>query len=353
MSLLKNRQLVINIFIGLGLISIPFLSSPDLSNGWQMLQVKGFQKSLFSYTLLLLFFYTNYYLIIPKFYITKRWIVLTTTVIVSYLIILKLPDLILGSHPKLPFNPRISNSPSNLPPYLPKRNEIPFFNLFDKEHYLYQFLGVFSLSLFLRTHEHLNDVKNEKLTTEVSYLKAQINPHFLFNTLNSIYALALTKSDKTPNAILKLSDLMRHVVTESHQNNISLQKEINYIQNFIDLQKLRLTERTKLTTIFTGNFKKYQIAPLILISVIENAFKYGVSSEDASEINLSLSVNKNNLLTLNVENTIVVKSNKNNSTEEGIKNTKKQLNIFYPNKHVLRIKTDKNTYNINLTIQLE
>lgn len=353
MPILKNRQLLINIFIGLGLISIPFLSSPDLSNGWQMLHVTGFQKSLFSYALLLLFFYINYYVIIPKYYISKRWFVLSLFVIVAYCIVLKLPELFLGNNPKPPFNPNINNTPLNLPPFHPNKNDTVFFKLFSRDHYLYQFLGIFSLSLFLRVNEHLNTVKNEKLTTEVSYLKAQINPHFLFNTLNSIYALALTKSDKTPNAILKLSDLMRHVVTESNQHYISLKKEVDYIKNFIDLQQLRLTNSTKLEANFTGNFEVYKITPLILISIIENAFKYGVSGDSNSKIILDLKVDHNNLLTLNVKNTIVTFPNMEASTAEGLKNVKKQLEIFYPNKHQLSITNDTKTYNVKLTIQLE
>jgi len=355
MTLFKNRQLLINTFIGIGLISIPFLSSPDLGTGLEMLQIKGFQASLFSYFLLLLFFYANYYYIIPKFYISRHWLPLVAIVIASYLVVLTLPELVVGEKPKLP----LGSMDVDIPP-LPKLNHPErnhhepniFFEFFSRDHYIFQFLGVFMLSLFLRINEHLNEVKNEKLTTEVSYLKAQINPHFLFNTLNSIYALALTKSDKTPNAILKLSDLMRHVVTESNQQYISLQKEVNYIKNFIDLQKLRLTNTTKLTTNFTGDFKKHKITPLILISIIENAFKYGVGNEGFSEIKLDLKVD-NNLLTLYVENTIAVKENDIHSTEEGLKNTKKQLHIFYPNKHLLSIKNDNTTFKVNLTIQLE
>ncbi len=353
MTLFKNRQLLINIFIGLGLISIPFLSSPDLGSGLEMLKIHGFQKSLFSYFFLLLFFYGNYYFIIPKFYITKRWLPLTLIIIICFLVVLKIPELVIGNRMGLPLHSVGKSIPPPLPQEHQRQNFI--FNFFSREHYIYQFLGVFVLSLFLRINEHLNDMKNEKLISEVSYLKAQINPHFLFNTLNSIYALSLTKSDKAPNAILKLSDLMRHVVSESSQKYISLQKEVDYIKNFIDLQLLRLTENTLLDTNFTGDFKRYNIAPLLLISIIENAFKYGANANDISKIIINLSVNSNNLLILNVENMVVNTFNNNadSSTEKGLKNTIKQLKILYPHRHGLSIITENNKHKVNLTIQLE
>ena len=348
LPILKNRQLRINLLIGLGLISIPFLSSPDLNEGIKMLGVKGFQKSLFSYFLLTVFFYVNYYAIIPKLYITKQWWWFVTIMVLSYVMILKLPEMIIGDFGRPPLEPAFNNE---LPPPPPKRAENILLSFFSRDNYFFQFLGVLALSLFLRIDEHLNKIKSEKLATEVSYLKAQINPHFLFNTLNSLYALALTKSDKTPSAILKLSDLMRHAVTESNQNYIPLEKEIIYIKNFIGLQQLRLTNSTKLTTNFTGDFKNNTIAPMLLISIIENAFKYGANADDDSKILIDLNIDDNNLLTLNVENTVV--NEKMASSEKGLKNTKKQLRILYPNKHQLTINREDNIHKVHLSIQLK
>ncbi|WP_052825748.1 sensor histidine kinase [Neotamlana nanhaiensis] len=354
-SILKNKPLLVNLLIGIGLISIPFLASPDLSSGFDMLSVKGFQQSLLSYTLLVIFFYVNYYVIIPKLYITKKWLLFALTMIVCYLIILKLPQALIQDFNAPPFNPPVNNPFQNTPPPVNGFKKHPFVGLLSRDNYVFQFFGVFILSLFLKFNEHLNEIKNEKLTTEVSYLKAQINPHFLFNTLNSLYALALTKSDKAPNAILKLSDLMRHVVSESNKDYISLEKEIKYIKNFIDLQQLRLNENTKLITNFKGDFNRCKIAPLLLISFIENAFKYGVNTTESSQIFINIEVDHTKLLTLNVENTIVAVANSevNKPTEKGLKNTKKQLKYLYPNKHDLLISKEADKFRVHLTIQLE
>ncbi len=347
-SIFKNRQLIINFLLGLGLISIPFLSSPDLGTGLQMLKVSAFQKSLLSYFLLLLFFYLNYYFFIPKFYVSKKWIFLCLGLAISYLAILKWPEILIPDSGKMP--PMLAN-PYNIPPPFKPNDKNIFFSFFSRDRYFFQFLGIFILSLFLRLDERLNKIKNEKLSTEVSYLKAQINPHFLFNTLNSLYALALTKSDKAPNAILKLSDLMRHVVTESNKDFIPLEKEVNYIKNFIDLQQLRLTENTQLVSRFSGDFKNKKIAPLLLISIVENAFKFGANADDASKIDIRLNVDDNNLLTLYVENSIV--NTAVISSEKGLKNTKKQLDILYPNSYKLTINEENNTHKVHLAIPLE
>lgn len=341
-----NRQFSINLLLGVGLISIPFLTSPDLSSGMQMLEVPPFQRSFLSYFLLLIFFYLNFYVLVPKFYFTKKWGWLLFIAAVYYVLILKVPEVLIQD--KLP--PTKPNENFLLPMHKP--NMVWAERIFSRDHYFFQFIVVFLLSSFLKIDEQLHEIKKEKLTTEVSFLKAQINPHFLFNTLNSLYALTLTKSDEAPAAILKLSNLMRHVVTESNQDYVSLQNEIKYIQDFINLQKLRLTENISLTTQFSGDFSNCKIAPLLLINFIENAFKYGVNAEDEAKIVVDIYVNKQKTLTLRVENTIVKTANK-QATQQGEKNAQKRLETLYPKKHTLHISKNKTDYAVVLTLQLK
>ncbi|OMP32818.1 sensor histidine kinase [Mangrovimonas sp. DI 80] len=344
----KNRYLLINLLIGIGLVSIPFLTSPDLGSGLELLKVKPFQRSLLSYVLLLLVFYGNYYFIVPEFYIKKRWFWFLGLSLLGYLLVFNLPQILIPEH--FPNNMRRPKMPA-MPPE--PRNRLLPFGIFSRDSYFFHYIVVFLLSLFLRLEEHLHSVQNEKLATEVSYLKAQINPHFLFNTLNSLYALTLTKSDEAPKAVIKLSNLMRYVVTESDQKMVDLKKEIAYIENFIALQKLRLSEDIKVTANFSGDFSNKKIAPLLLINFIENAFKYGPSAENDSEILIDLSINEENSLFLRVENTFSKKyQDEQTSTMQGLKNTKRRLNILYPNAHKLTTTVASGRFKVALQLNL-
>ena len=146
--------------------------------------------------------------------------------------------------------------------------------LFDAQ-FLIPFLLVIALAFLIKITNRLNEINTEKRNAEVSYLKAQINPHFLFNTLNSLYALTLQKSNEAPIAVLKLSGIMRYVVTESNREYVPLEKELNYIKDYIALQKLRLDPNVSLVFEIDGEPFGKAIAPLLLIPFIENAFKYG------------------------------------------------------------------------------
>ncbi|WP_053969817.1 sensor histidine kinase [Mangrovimonas sp. ST2L15] len=349
-SLLQNRQLLISIFFGLAIISIPFLSSPDLSWDFSIFKVEPFKKSLLSYLLLLVFFYLNYYFIVPKFYISKRWGLLLISLLISYAIIYFVPDLLMDLKPDLP----IPNNPGNMPPRQggPEVKN-PLFNIFPRESRLFPFVLIFLLSLYLRLDNHLKDLKNEQLQTELSYLKAQINPHFLFNTLNTIYALALKKANTTPMAVLKLSNIMRYVVTENDQARVSIQNEIDYINDYIDLQKLRLSDDVVINFKQEGITDHHSIAPMLLINFVENAFKYGICQDEKSEIDILMSIEDNTLFF------IVKNTNYNtqivdiNSTKEGIKNTQRRLAYIYPNKHDLKIIETSQYFKVKLEIELQ
>ena len=329
-----------------GLVTIPILSSPDIHKGIAVFKVPPFQRNFTSYLFLALFFFASYYYIIPKFYVTKRWLLLILITVFGYLLVIKLPQYLISDS----FLFENQQHPHSFPQH--KKHNSPFLSFFlSKENHILQFLGVFILSLFLRVNEHLNKAKHDKLLSEISYLRSQINPHFLFNTLNSLYALVLTKSDEAPNAVLKLSELVRYIVSESNKKTISLEKEVEYIKNYIDLQKLRLTEKTKVITNFEGNFRNHQIVPLLLMSFIENAFKYGADVDNDSEIILHLTIINNNL-SLDISNTIA-STQKKVSTKKGISNTKEQLDIFYPNKHNLKVEKNNQFYKVNLEIELK
>lgn len=216
---------------------------------------------------------------------------------------------------------------------------------------VFQFGLVFILSLLLRIQHQVSELRNEKISAELSYLKAKINPHFLFNTLNSLYALALTQHKQTPNAVLKLSSLMRYVVSESESQKVSLKKELIYIEDYIELQKLRFSSNVEFDYKVTGEPNGYEIAPLILINYIENAFKFGLHTDKRSIIEILIAI-ENSILQLHIKNRIVYQNGDVPGTEEGLQNSRNRLNLIYSGKHSFQSKQENGFYFVDLTIEL-
>ena len=194
-------------------------------------------------------------------------------------------------------------------------------------------------------------VEKEKVDAELSFLKAQINPHFLFNTLNSIYAMAVTKSEQTAEAIEVFSDMMRYVMNETNNEFVTLQSNIDYISNYITLQRMRLTESVSLSYKVEGNAAGVFIAPMLLISFIENAFKYGISTENRSQIGIHIAI-KNGELEMNISNTIHPRNNSKTTDKIGVKNTIARLNLLYPGKYNINQRQQNNMYVVALKLQL-
>lgn len=364
----SKRESYINLLLGMVLLTLPFLTSPDLSSGWALLKIAPFQQSFLRYLMLVAFMFINYHYIIPHFYLQKKWFFLGLILLGSYLIISRLPGIILDTdsgYSPPPGGGGIKPMPpvsGGIPPYRPPGVQLPPTNggggnpnnsLFAGDGFIFQFLIVCVISLVLKLNNHLKEVQNEKLLAELSYLKAQINPHFLFNILNNIYALSLIKSELTPDAILKLSGMMRYVVSESDKKRVSLEKEVKYIKDYISLQKLRLGNSVNLKLDFDTEFEDLQIAPLILITFIENAFKYGVATEEDSTITISLKVIDNDVY-LRAGNTIVKRTpNSEYTTSAGLQNTQKRLDMVYPGRYELNIHQSDNFYEVELKISVE
>ncbi len=210
-------------------------------------------------------------------------------------------------------------------------------------------LGVKLLMQLKQTEQRAREVENAQLRTELSFLHAQINPHFLFNSLNTIYSLALKKSDSAPAAVLKLSHLLRYVIDDANRESVPLEQEVSYLNNYIDLQKLRSTSSLVINFTVTGNINSTQIAPLLLLPFVENAFKYGISNQEVSPIDITLEKTVSTLV-FSVQNKKFEQGEK-DSTGIGINNVKRRLQLLYPDKHKLQIDDEPNTYFIKLTIQ--
>ncbi|MBS1608758.1 MAG: histidine kinase [Bacteroidetes bacterium] len=203
---------------------------------------------------------------------------------------------------------------------------------------------------FIKSQNEKKTLENLNLNAEVNFLKSQINPHFLFNTLNSIYSQAHNKSEHTEYSILKLSELLRYVLYESGEEKVSLEKDIQYINNYIDLQRIRLSAKISLNYSVVGKMEGNRIAPLLLMTFIENTFKHGISYSQSSVINISIAVFEKTL-TLNISNPVI----KNNTFTQGglgLKNVVRRLELLYPGKHTLDISHNDSLYIVNLKLDL-
>lgn len=217
-------------------------------------------------------------------------------------------------------------------------------------------LFAISLSIKLSIEWYKNEkiknlIKTQKINAELSFLKMQLNPHFLFNTLNSIYSLANKKSDDTTEAIITLSELMRYMIYETNKEFVTLQNEIDYIKNFISLQNLRLKDSSGVRFNVRGKLD-YNIEPLLLISFIENAFKYGTDYTGKTNINIEIKV-EDDILSLKASNYISLKEKNNLSSGVGIENIKNRLNILYPNSHTLTIEESDKLFKVELLLKLK
>ncbi|MDB5031040.1 sensor histidine kinase [Mucilaginibacter sp.] len=217
---------------------------------------------------------------------------------------------------------------------------------------IFLFLSVvlkFSVDWFLNERIQ-RDLENQRLSAELAFLKSQINPHFLFNSLNSIYSLAYQQSENTPGAILKLSEIMRYMLYECNDNKVDLAKELQYLQNYIDLQKIRFGHKAFIDFKIDGQVTNQQIVPLLLIAFIENAFKHGIANDSLTPIRLLINVD-NEHLHFYIQN----KKHSNNRDDMGgigLNNVKRRLDLLYPGKYNLDIRNEIDTYTCELSLVL-
>lgn len=222
------------------------------------------------------------------------------------------------------------------------------------------FILMISVSSFLKIYEYWNEnfkrqkeIETENKTTELNFLKSQLNPHFFFNSLNTIYSLSISKSEKTSEAILNLSDLMRYMLIDKKENSIDrkarLVEELDYISNYIELQKLRITPNNKVNFSVEGKTTGISIYPLLFISFIENAFKYGVNPIDETQILIQFKIEKSSLI-FQITNNIQFHHNSYDSFGLGNENSIKRLNLYYPSNKLL-IETNEK-YSVYLKLDL-
>ena len=233
-------------------------------------------------------------------------------------------------------------------------------NPFDMANYQFTFfLLAISTPIILAFERQQQEVevsriKSMQTLTELKLLQQQINPHFLFNPLNNLYALTLTKSEQAPEMVMKLSNLLRYTVYDGQLTFVELEKEVNYLKDFIALHEIRLGNDHKVETFWPEHQEQYVIAPLLLINIVENAFKYGVQSgggDTATPIKITLTLTGNSLL-LVCDNPII-KEPKHHQKGVGLDNLKRRLSLLYPNQHSLSTSSKNDVWQTRLQIELE
>ena len=195
------------------------------------------------------------------------------------------------------------------------------------------------------------EVSRQQLQTELSLLRSQVNPHFLFNSLNSIYALTVSGDEKASDAVMKLSGIMRYTLEESQSEYVPLQNEVNFIQNYLELQRIRSTDKVHIIFNVEAVGSQEKIPPLLLIPFIENAFKFGVSVRQDTTIEVGLKIMGNKMIFTCI-NDLLPKVNAPEGTGTGIVNVRRRLDLLYKKSYQLQISTSEGKYRVHLELDI-
>lgn len=208
---------------------------------------------------------------------------------------------------------------------------------------------------WFRQLRETQELQTQTMQSELRFLKSQINPHFLFNTLNNLYALTLKKSDKAPEIVIKLSEMMRYMLYECNEKRVPLKKEVNYLSNYLDLEHLRQNERIRIEFAVDGQISNQEIAPLLFIPFLENSFKHGLNNqlqEGFVDIKLLVDDKQVDFYIENSKGQTIPRSDGRPSGGIGLVNVRRRLNLLYPNQYQLQVSNNPNTFAVHLSIDL-
>jgi hypothetical protein len=350
---LKKRivQIIIHVAAWSCLLALPLIFYPrprDIN-----LLTERYLSAYFiiNYSLLIAFYYLNTYLIIPRLLDKQKFVEYTVLIMVLLIFYGFMPHIyrfFFGAPQPLSSLPRPPGRLRNFQQPILSAGNIAVFLLI-----LVFSTGIKIINQWLRSEQQNKEIIHEKLQAELSFLKAQINPHFLFNTLNNIYALASSQSDHTAAAVMKLSSIMRYVLTEAKNDSVPLEKEILFTRHYIELQKMRVTDKTTIDFLIEGNPTGRQIAPLLFLPFVENAFKYGISTREWSPIRILIEIKEGSLYfrvsNQKHMNTLLKIAD---NTGIGINNTRRRLDLLYPDRYKLVIDDKDDSFTVHLNIQV-
>ncbi len=322
----KHLSIALHALVWILLLVVPYVSTDQLFHSSATISDnKYLLLCIILSTALILIFYINYFFLIPKYLLTRKYWLYFSFLLMAIAAVFFLSKLIFILSD---FNPEtLSGTYPNFEKIIP----VIIINAVS--------LWVLSIlsSILWTVYNRLKQTESEKLTAQIASLKSQINPHFLFNTLNNIYAIAIDTSPKAADMIDKLSEMMRYTMKDTQQDFVFLEDEINYINNYIELQKLRLDRRVKLEYHCLEHIPSLQIAPMLLIPIVENAFKHGVNSEQKCHIKIEMTIYKTEFQLNVTNNKVNVQLEISEGSGLGIENTRDRLILIYPSKHLLVI----------------
>lgn len=338
------------------LLSFPFLTGPShFAYAEEMMY-----RILFNNSFLIVLFYFNAYYLFPKVYKNLGWTTYLLSAVVTAGLLICLSSYLQAKFMPAPdfghFEWRRHHHfhPGGNRDLMPPRGPRGFF-LFP----MYLFIIGISFSYRLITDQNIEEKKRkeqetETLKTELNFLRSQISPHFMFNVLNTLVAMARKKSDLMEPSLIRLSTLMRYVLHESNQSRIILSREVEYLKNYIDLQSLRFGDDLNLVMEIADETEGYEIEPMLLIPFVENAFKHGLGAGSDARLYIFLKVEPLlSQLHFRVENEISPLGNsKDEDSGIGLKNVNRRLELLYRNKYTLHTMIKDNIFIAELKIQL-
>ncbi|WP_299799624.1 histidine kinase [uncultured Maribacter sp.] len=341
----KNKKIVIaqHLIIWLVLFSMPFV----LSYGQDLDTNRLIAHFLIPMLFYAVIFYLNFFVLIDRFLFSKKTLIfiIVNLVLIGFFILLK--EFIEDNY----FSELINNRPPNA------NREGPPFKLFIYVQMLSYAapvllsIAIKSTKKWVKTEAERKEADNFKLQTELQHLRYQLQPHFFFNSLNNIYSLVDISPDKAKSTIHSLGKLMRYLLYETNTELVTLSKEIEFMRKYIELMKLRLTDKTEVESSFPVSDSQIKISPLLFISLIENAFKHGVSASTKSMISIDMAI-KGNKVDFTIENHNFPKQDSDKSGSGiGLPNLEKRLQLLYPNKHSFKKELRDGVYKVNLQIE--
>lgn len=347
----KYKIISIHLLACIAFLALPFLFAPHNFTREATILNPAVLRDLISFAFIIAFYYLNTNFLLPTYFFRREFAFYATVVVLYGVAVIVLPRILISFHPE-------HFDDLRHPPDFPNhRMGGPFgkhhdgVSLFEASHDIFFYLSTIFLSMSISINERWKQAQQGKLKAELDFLKAQVNPHFLFNSLNSIYSLAITKSDQTATAVLKLSGLMRYVITEATQEDVSLEKELNCLSDFVELQKIRLGDTVKVDYSIEGDPSEKRIAPFLILPFLENAFKYGVNSEDNSFILIKIKITELDINVLIFNNKVFHSKEYIQTPGLGIENTRTRLKLLYPGKHELTIQDDANDFSVTLNVR--
>lgn len=357
----ETTRIIIHILVWAVFLGLPIYSARRFQMGSNFLLI------YYTFTTInALIFYTNYLFLVPVLFFQKKRYRYYIAALVLYLCFFFISDF--ANEKVFNYISKDGNSEQFIKPpdqigrpgqppreVMKPRLIVPQAHLIG---YTSSALFMVFLSLGLRVLERQSkiekmqeEMEREKLNSELAFLKNQISPHFFFNTLNNIYSLIGINAEDSQKAVLKLSKLMRYLLYESEHGDTILSQEIDFMKNYIDLMKLRMSEKVSLTVDFPEDTDDISIPPLLFIPFIENAFKHGITTRGRSFINISLSYTPD-VIIFKCSNSIARKEPEEKQSGLGLGNVKKRLSLLFPGKHDLAIDKHDDEFRVLLTIKL-